>query len=277
MLVATAIVAARNAPRADNKPKPPTVDPALLKQIPEPHDPNVYGLSTRRDFHYTLPYMQDSVLYAARSVASVFEDKPKQATVICDCSDITGDTPRGRHPGDAHDNGNDMDITYYLNKTVQNPSATNEVDFIVCENHSGAHCTKPGEAKYLDVHRQAEFFAALAKLDLAFKSKTGLPLIERMAVDRRVEEVLTPEIQQMMNEDCGFTKQELEHTLKLVYSEPLDTAEDLKAERRIPNERSWARTHHSHAHLRFYSFNNNQVELMSSHVRALVTALEKQT
>ncbi len=255
LVVATAIVAVRNAPRADQA---PTVDRSQLVQIPKPQDPTVYDLSFNDDYHYTLPFVRSTILYAANSVASVeFTEPLGQATVVCDCSDASGNTPSGRHPGDAHDNGLNLDITYYMKTRVANPRATNPADFIVCSQYANEKCTGPADK--LDVHRQAEFFASIAKLANELADPGDRELIALIGVDAKVKEALTQELNLMKKEECGFTQEELDLAIALMTSS---------------KDAGWDVYHHHHFHLRFYNYKNS--EAFSKRVDAAVKKLEKQ-
>ncbi len=209
---------------------------AALYQFPAPKNRQIYDFNSPSQFLYAVSYASAAIRYAAHAVYWDRRDEaPVKTMRICDCSTAEGDTPDGRHPGNAHDGGVNFDITYYLKRDVSS--------FIVCPQNGDNHCTGP--ATDLDACRQAYFFASLGKLAYALGDRVGNhKFIDLIAVDYAVES--NQDYQAQLTElathpEYGFTPQEIELTKDLVYSE--------KEEGDQPT--GWYRFHHHHNHIRF--------------------------
>jgi hypothetical protein len=182
-------------------------------------DPPVEGAWTveRSGYEYWLRpwvshFVQLALLHAFKAMGQVPAPVPP---LVADCATADGDTPSG-HPGDSHDSGLNLDVTYAMTAWP------------------GSHHVGPmrdnrlsGPPTHLFGGYQAAFFAYVGILD---RQNGGC--LTNAAVDPRIEPILEANIE-------GFVE---------VSPESRRRAKDLINASR---DASWLAWHADHTHLRF--------------------------
>lgn len=214
-----------------------------LELFPTPDIKGAYvlqGTSRRGEWQYAIPYARKAVQYAAYDTFHQYSTSP-MPIMVSDISDLNGETPSGRHPGNAHHGGLNFDITYYMKQ--------DDGSFIVCSKNNDNHCTGPADR--LDAERQAYFFASLAELAYAIGDRAGTSeedrkLIHRIAVDYQVHKAVLPELDKLADpKDPCFNPEIIALAKKILYSEEKDQGT------------GWFRYHHDHMHIRFVPETNS--------------------
>lgn len=152
-----------------------------LVQMPEPKLEGAFTLGPFREHHYLQPHWALLLELLHYRLAKTFR-APVVPPSIQDCSLADGDTPYRRHPGNAHDGGDDFDITYGMTGW-QGTYAVGRLK----QTRTGPMIQ--GEPFLLDVDYQAAWYTHLAMLDLEYGGLV-LNAAADPAVERAVEERL---------------------------------------------------------------------------------------
>lgn len=228
-LALSAFIASRHSDALQLPPAAVPFDPnnygnaGHLRHFPTSELPGAYLLSYRDEYHFAVPYASNAVRFAAYATWKKF-GRALRPMEVWDCSMSDGDTPTGRHPGNAHDGGINFDITYFMKVASQ--------EKIVCPETADSHCVGP--ALRMDEQRQAYFYASLAQLDLEMDEE----LIQLMACDGWVKQGVLPVLDRFAA-DGTFSTTVVNHTKRLLEGSMVDDG------------RGWYRFHHDHTHLRF--------------------------
>ncbi|HSA21889.1 MAG TPA: hypothetical protein P5076_10590 [Myxococcota bacterium] len=239
--------------------------PSLLRLFPAPRPADGYrvlaadapgGADGEVRFRWAQPHAVALVRLTALTVAAALG--PPEAGVyltLFDASAENGDTPvdqaagqppRGRHPGDSHDGGLNLDLGYYLT-TLEGPYFC--PDHAACRQHFAAQAGAPaagapppedlhrcaGPADKLDVARQALFLLELVRNDRRY---CGGELIEQIGVDLEVRKSLLAYLDQ--GQPAG------------VQADPHHATDVERLTRLMISDRweGWDGSHHHHLHLR---------------------------
>jgi hypothetical protein len=187
-----------------------------LMQFPDPPLEGAWTVDRSRYEYWLLPWvsncLQLALLHAFNAMGQVAAPVPP---MVADCATADGDTPSG-HPGDAHDGGDDCDVTYPMTAWPGSyhvgPMKNNRLS---------------GPPTHLFAGYAAAFFAYLGILD---RQHGGL--LTNCAVDPRIEPIVESNIE-------GFAE---------VTPKSRRRAKDLiNASRHA----SWLSWHADHTHLRF--------------------------
>lgn len=201
------------------------------------------GADGKSEFRWARPFAVTVTQYLSMKVARDFGISPYPLSIF-DLSAENGDTPvmmnkdklRGRHPGDSHDGGINIDLGYYL-KDEKGIKYT--PDFSACTGHfddkgeDAYKCT--GEADRLDVGRQTYFYLNLFKLNKEIFNKT---LLKEIGIDREIEKKVLVRMKKWIAQGTNYASEELlEDMMKIFTNDPFE---------------GWARAHHHHTHIRFF-------------------------
>lgn len=148
-----------------------------LIQMPAARIPDAYDLSPYTQYQFLRPHWAAMLELLFYTMALEFR-RPAVLPVIYDCSTWDGDTPPKRHPGNAHDGGDDFDITYGMVQMNENynvgPLKNTSVGPMI-----------NGFPIHLDVPYQAAFYTRLGMLDLQYGG-----LVQNAACDPAVEQAV---------------------------------------------------------------------------------------
>ncbi|MBH9551498.1 hypothetical protein [Inhella gelatinilytica] len=165
---------------------------------------------------------------------------------VFDLASENGDTPlkmeaegaRGRHPGNSHDGGWNLDLGYYLSSEkgqVETP------DYAACTEHhkvgaegkllEARQCTGPADR--LDTPRQTFFLLELLRMD---RAQFGGEWVEAIGIDAEVRAAVLVQARQWAAQRRHGVTPALVEALGAVFASS-------------PYE-GWATSHHHHIHLR---------------------------
>lgn len=225
----------------------------LLQYFPEPSSVGMGYRVLPRDFEggadgtpeyrWARPFSLAVIQYLAALVALELGVSPYPLAIYDICAE-NGDTPvevngkklKGRHPGDSHDGGINLDIGYYLN---DEKGVKYTPDFSACTMHFDDKgndtniCT--AKADRLDVPRQAYFYLNLFRIN---RDIFGGKLIKEIGIDREVEKKVLEQVRQWISTNHGGASENLLGEMKKIFTnDPFE---------------GWAKFHHHHTHIRFY-------------------------
>ncbi len=152
--------------------------------------------------------------------------------------------PSGRHPGESHDGGINIDLGYYLN-SLQGKVFT--PDYSACSNHFKNSLNGEIEdswfcndrADKLDTQRMAYFYLKMLQLNRSLFSKE---LLSQIGADCFVKEEILKMLEEWLKEKKYGTDEELLEDFKRIV-----TCDEFEG---------WAKSHHHHTHIRL-----NDVEI----------------
>ncbi len=183
-----------------------------------------------------------------------------------------GKPPRGRHPGNSHDGGINIDLGYYMTSLK---GLYEEPDFSVCDEHYSETAKdedgKPkdayeclGPANRLDEKRQAYFFLQLFKMHIDL---FDYMLFESIGVDYHVKKAVLEQIRKWQSESRYCINDQIIREMDTIMT--------------CARWEGWAKFHHHHTHIRFHDLDSSGefrrvFEKLYEQERAMELAVQKE-
>lgn len=227
--------------------------PNLFYLFPEPLGPEAGyrildkdgpgGADGKRAYRWAQPQAIALVRIAAFETYRVIGPAPFAMTIF-DLSAENGDTPvdfssknsaQGRHPGDSHDGGLNLDLGYYLTSLKGQQFSP---DHAACSDHFEKNTSKDahicnGPADRLATKQQAFF---VAQLFLINQNLFQRDLIEEIGMDYQVQQKLLPLL--------------IDWAQKHQYNVTKEIVDDVRRTLIADRWDGWSHSHHHHLHLR---------------------------
>ncbi len=208
-----------------------------------------------RGFHWARAHSIALIRLAAYNTVRRFGPGPYDLAIF-DLSAENGDTPismkpgkpaRARHPGNSHDGGINLDLSYYLTSLE---GVQDDEDYAACSDHylppdpekteSEDSGDEPRDAYQcrsapdrLDLERQSYFFIQLFHLDQTYFNGE---FIGPIGIDWEIQKVVLSQLETWKSQERYGVDDELIERIKGIFT--------------ANRYGGWARFHHHHIHLR---------------------------